>query len=79
MLNRIKNGWTITRVIFLVFGLIIMIHSVADAKWFGLIPGAYFASMGLFAFGCASGNCYGGSCSVPESKKIKEELKDGNK
>ncbi len=79
MLDRIKSGWTITRIIFLVFGLMIIVNSVVDGKWFGVIPGAYFASMGLFAFGCASGNCYGGSCAVPESKKLKEELKDGNK
>jgi hypothetical protein len=26
-------------------------------QWFGVVFGGYFASMGLFAFGCAAGNC----------------------
>ena len=28
-------------------------------QWVGALLGAYFASMGLFAFGCAAGNCFG--------------------
>jgi hypothetical protein len=26
-------------------------------QWFGVVFGGYFASMGLFAFCCAAGNC----------------------
>ncbi|MBK7469089.1 MAG: hypothetical protein IPJ43_21185 [Saprospiraceae bacterium] len=26
-------------------------------QWVGALLGAYFASIGLFAFGCAAGNC----------------------
>jgi len=31
---------------------------------FGVFFGGYFASMGIFAFGCAAGNCYAGRCST---------------
>lgn len=26
-------------------------------QWMGTVIGGYFASMGMFGFGCASGNC----------------------
>jgi len=31
---------------------------------FRVLFGGYFASMGIFAFGCAAGNCYAGRCST---------------
>lgn len=31
-------------------------------EWMGALLGTYFASMGLFAFGCAGGQSYGGNC-----------------
>lgn len=33
-----------------------------DKQWMGVALGTYFAAMGLFAFGCAAGNCFGGYC-----------------
>lgn len=57
MLQRIRSGWNYIRVLYLLAGLAISVQSVWTAEWFGLLPGLYFASMGLFAFGCASGNC----------------------
>jgi hypothetical protein len=39
-------------------GLIIATHSAMSMEWMGAILGAYFASMGLFSFGCAAGQCY---------------------
>jgi hypothetical protein len=32
--------------------------------------------MGLFAFGCASGNCYGGNCETMPMKKSDKKIED---
>ncbi len=64
MKERILTGWTIPRGLYLAFGLYIIIESVARQQWFGVVFGSYFAAMGLFAFGCASGACFGGNCAV---------------
>ena len=66
MINRILTGWTIPRAFYLVIGLIIFIQSVVQMEWLGIAFGGYFASMGLFGFGCAGGNCY------PVSRKTGE-------
>ena len=57
MKERILTGWTLTRVLYLVMGTYIVVQSVLDQQWIGILLGGYFASMGLFAFGCAAGNC----------------------
>ena len=62
MKKRILTGWTIQRVIYLALGTIIIAQSVKEQQWALVLAGSYFAAMGLFAFGCASSNCYGGSC-----------------
>jgi murein endopeptidase len=72
MKERILTNWTFTRVLFLVMGSYIVVQSVITEQWFGLAIGGYFASMGLFAFGCAAGNC-----AVPmNSKATASERKD---
>ncbi len=58
MKDRLLKGWTFIRVFYLAMGLIIATHSAMNMEWMGAILGAYFASMGLFAFGCAGGQCY---------------------
>ena len=55
--NRILRGWTFTRILYFVIGAAILISSLPDLEWLGIFAGAYFSSMGLFAFGCASGQC----------------------
>lgn len=65
MKQRILSNWTFTRALYLVLGIVVMVQSVMSEQWFGLAFGAYFASMGLFAFGCAAGHCYG---TAPSSK-----------
>jgi hypothetical protein len=60
MRERIVTNWTLTRAFFLIMGLVVIIQSIIVQHWFGVIFGSYFASMGLFAFGCAAGNCYTG-------------------
>jgi hypothetical protein len=57
MKDRLLKGWTFIRVFYLAMGLIIATHSAMNMEWMGAVLGAYFASMGLFSFGCASGQC----------------------
>lgn len=64
MKNRILTGWSFRRALYLVMGIYVVVQGIVDREWFWLVPGIYFASMGLFAFGCASGNCYGGQCAI---------------
>lgn len=63
MKERILTGWTLTRVLYLVMGTYIVVQSVLEQQWIGILLGGYFAAMGLFAFGCAAGNCGVGSYS----------------
>ena len=85
MKQRIFSNWTLRRSLYLVLGIVVMVQSVMTEQWFGLAFGAYFASMGLFAFGCAGGQCYGSAPSasfdrqksVPVVEDIKfEEVKN---
>lgn len=64
MKERILTHWTFIRGLYLVMGILVIIQSAKQQQWFGVLFGCYFASMGLFAFGCAAGNCFGGSCAV---------------
>ncbi len=74
--QRIFSQWTFSRVIFAVTGIFIVIQSVIEQQWAGLILGAYFASMGIFAFGCAGGSCYSSSCSTQTPVRQKTEGRD---
>lgn len=67
-MKRIFTGWSARRAIYLIIGIFIIIQSVFEKQWAEIIAGAYFASMGFFAFGCAGGNCY-----VPKQRALKEE------
>jgi len=57
MFDKITKGWTLTRILYLVFGSIVLIQSVLDKQWFMIFPGAYLLSMAVFNFGCAAGAC----------------------
>jgi hypothetical protein len=57
MKQRILSGWNFRRVIYLLAGITIVIQSAMVNQWAGVLIGGYFGSMGLFAFGCAAGNC----------------------
>ena len=63
MKERILTGWTLTRALYLIMGRYIVVQSVLDQQWVGILLGGYFATIGLFAFGCAAGNCGVGSSS----------------
>lgn len=73
MKNRILTGWTFRRALYVAIGLFVIVQSVMQQQWLGVLLGSYFASMGVFAFGCASGNCSGGNCNTePGQNKTAE-------
>ena len=69
MKERILSNWSLIRVFYVIIGGTLIIQSVLSNQWIGVLVGAYFAAMGVFAFGCASGNCYGGQCEINEKPK----------
>lgn len=58
MKERILTGWTFMRAVYAIMGVVIIVQSVMSHQYIIAIFGVYFASMGIFAFGCAAGNCY---------------------
>lgn len=76
MKERILTGWTFTRVFYLVAGIFLIVHSINDGQWFGILFGGYFTAMGLFAFGCASGTCYPGISSKQFRQDSNHEIND---
>ncbi len=76
MWERIFSNWTFTRALYLILGIVVIIESITSHQWFGLGIGGYFAAMGLFAFGCAAGNCYGGNCAAEPQQKITSSNQD---
>ena len=69
MIERILTGWTWIRAVYAFMGAAIIFQAFADKEWLLVIFGAYFASMGVFGFGCAGGNCYGGACDTNVNQK----------
>jgi hypothetical protein len=76
MKNRILTGWNVQRVLFLLMGIAIIVQSAISEQWSGLLFGGYIASMGLFAFGCAGGNCYGSFRTLNPKQKVNSITKD---
>ena len=76
MIARITSGWTITRALYLVLGTFVIVQSTLNQQWLGVLFGTYFASMGLFGFGCAVGNCFRGRCEVPAKSSMKAMTTD---
>jgi len=64
MKQRILTGWTFSRALYAFMGIAIIIQSVVQHEWIGILLGGYLAAMGVFGFGCAAGNCFGGSCNT---------------
>ncbi|MEP6464655.1 MAG: hypothetical protein ABJB05_00055 [Parafilimonas sp.] len=71
---RILSGGTFRRILYTVIGTLVIIQSIMQHQWFGILFGAYFASMGIFAFGCAAGNCFEGKCNVQPRQSNKVEI-----
>lgn len=76
MKERILTQWTLPRALFLIMGIMVIVQSAMIYQWFGILFGAYFAAMGLFAFGCASGGCFGGNCSTEHKGKSNTTVED---
>lgn len=76
MKNRILTGWNVQRVLFLLMGIAIIVQSAISEQRYGLLFGGYIASMGLFAFGCAGGNCYGSFGTLNPKQKSNSIIKD---
>jgi hypothetical protein len=74
MKDRIFKNWTFIRGLYTVLGIYIIAQSIMDKQWIGLVFGGYFASMGIFAFGCAAGNCFNVN-STPKSTLNNNEIK----
>lgn len=64
MKQRLLTGWTFNRALFSVMGIIIIIQALMIQQWAGVLLGGYFVVSGVFALGCAGGNCLGGSCTT---------------
>jgi len=69
MKERILTHWTFTRMLYLIIGIAVIVQSVIIHQWIGIAFGGYFASMGLFAYGCAAGNCFGGNIKTTSNPK----------
>jgi len=76
MKERILTNWTFMRALYLVMGVAVIVQSVMSQQWFGVVFGGYFASMGLFAFGCAAGNCFGGNCATEPKQQSTSAIQD---
>ena len=61
---RVRYGWTVIRVMYLLMGIALVYQSVQMKEWLAVGFGTYFASMGLFGFGCA-----GGACGLPNNTR----------
>ena len=61
---RISLPWSLMRILNLVLGIIMVGMAIHDKLWIGVLIGAYFVASGLFAWGCAGGNC-----AVPVNEK----------
>lgn len=57
MKQRILYGWTIRRVLYTLMGIAVIVQAIREEQWWWILLGAYFAGMGIFSFGCASGAC----------------------
>ena len=75
MKDRLLHDWTFMRLLYLAIGIMVMIQTFAVKEWIGFLFGAYFASMGLFRFGCAAGNCYTPSFPLtPHQKPVTQDI-----
>ena len=74
MKERILTGWNLTRIVYVIFGGIMIVQGIADKQWIGILFGAYFASMGVFRFGCAAGACYTPMTKLSKQKNAESKI-----
>lgn len=68
MLQRIISGWTITRLLYAILGLMVLVQAIAQKQWAAVPFGAYFAAMGILNFGCAANACKVSSPAIRSAK-----------
>lgn len=74
MKERILKGWHFRRAVYLALGLAVIVFAIQQHDWMVGLIGGYFSAMAIFSFGCASGNCFAGGCSVSKHpSKIPEQ------
>ncbi|MCZ2222246.1 MAG: hypothetical protein LC122_01250 [Chitinophagales bacterium] len=78
MKQRLLTGWNFRRIMYAAIGIALIVQSIMVKEWFGILVGAYFAAMGIFAFGCAGGNCFGGSCNTSINNRQTTSSKEMN-
>lgn len=79
MKSRILNGWNFQRALFVIMGLLVLIQCATQGEWMGILLGAYFASIGIFALGCAGGNCFGNACKIRPGRQNEDRDMKGHK
>jgi hypothetical protein len=71
MKDRILSNWTLSRILRVIIGMVIIGEAIFRADLISGIAGAIFTGMGVFNIGCCgSGACY------TSAKNNKVELKD---
>lgn len=73
--KRITTGWTITRALYLLIGVLVLVQAAVHEQWLGVLLGGYISFMGLFAFGCASGTCFNDNCDWKPDQDHKNSVK----
>ncbi|MCS6991287.1 MAG: hypothetical protein NZL95_05440 [Chitinophagales bacterium] len=80
--DRMRQGWSWVRAIYLVLGLGVAIRAWMQQEWVGVFLGIVFGLMGLFGWRCAAASCRSDHCSTkkqtPEHKEKEiafEEIK----
>jgi hypothetical protein len=68
--KRLLSNWNLKRVAFAGIGILMMIQAIMDHHWIGVGIGVYFASMGIFSFGCAGNQCFTNECEVSQDGKL---------
>lgn len=57
MKDRILKGWNLRRLMYIILGGFVIGQAILTQQYLIILFGVYFASMGIFNFGCASGVC----------------------
>jgi hypothetical protein len=76
LFQRFFLPWTLTRVLFLLIGFSVIYQSIIDQLWIALFFGGYLFFKGIFALGCAGGNCQLNSHLENENVESEIELKE---
>lgn len=73
MKDRILKGWNGRRLMYVGMGVFIVVQALLTKQYAASLFGVYFASMGIFNFGCASGVC---AYAPPPRTKVTEKKDD---